>query len=242
MKKLIAFIKHIDDDDIAGVAAQTTFYLMFALFPLLLFVITLLGYLDLSVGKSELSLVLPDAVLALIEQLPERSSKTVLIVPLIVATWSASGAVWALMRGIHRAVNGKRLRLTLRTRGLALLFTLGLVVATAIPIALSIVVKGWTARFGAAGIIFLFITALYSFTPGCRSVRRMRVVGSGLATIMWLLVNFGFAKFSNLFLKTNPLYSSVSAFLSAAIWMYAISFSLLLGAEVNAALTSDDQL
>lgn len=239
MKKIIAFIKHVDDDDIVGVAAQTTFYLMFALFPLLLFVITLLGYLDLSVGKSELSLVLPEVVLTLIDHLPDSSSKTILIVPLIVATWSASGAVWALMRGIYLSVNGKRLRLTPRTRGLAFLFTLGLVVTTAIPIALSIVVKGWISHVGAAGIIFLFITALYTFTPGCQSIRKMRGIGSGLATILWIAVNFSFEKFSSVFFKINPLYSGVSAFLSAAIWMYAISFSILLGAEVNAQLSLD---
>jgi len=239
MKKVIAFVKQLNEDDIIGVSAQTTFYLMFALFPLLLFVITLLGHLDLFVGKEELSLILPEAVLTLIEQLPEKPGSTILIIPLIVATWSASSAVWALMRGIHRAVNGKRLKLTIRTRGLAFVFTLGLALAIAIPITFSILAKGTmfhislAGRVAAAGVIFLFIVTLYTFTPGCRHIGKLRLAGAGIATLLWLLVNFAFEKFSSIFLKINPLYSGVSAFLSAAMWIYAISFIILLCAELR---------
>ena len=240
-------MKQLNEDDVAGVSAQTTFYLMFALFPLLLFVIMLLGYMDISVGKSELSLVLPEVVLTLIEQLPERSSRTVLVIPLIVATWSASSAVWALMRGIHKAVNdGKRLKLNIRTRGLALVFTLGLALATAVPIAISILARGTivhvalAGRVGAACVIFLFIASLYTFTPGCRHINRIRVLGAAAATFLWLLLNFAFGKFSALFLRINPLYSGVSAFLSAAVWMYAISFIIMLCAELNVFMSRND--
>jgi membrane protein len=236
MKNILSFFRHLTDDDIAGASAQTTFYLMFALFPLLLFVITLLGLMDLSVGKNDLSLVLPDSVLSLIEQLPDTSGKAQLVWPLIVALWSASSAIWALMRGVYKAVNGSRLKSSIKARGLALLLTLGFVFTIAIPIALSILAReaGGIAilrHLGAAGIIFLFITALYTFTPGCLTVKRWH--GAAFSTALWLPLNYLYEQFAGLFLKINPLYSSVSAFLSAAVWIYAISFIILLGAEVN---------
>jgi membrane protein len=239
MKKLLSFVKQLNEDDIIGVSAQTTFYLMFALFPLLLFVITLLGYLDLSIGKEELTLFLPEAVVALIEQLPEKPSKSILIIPLAAALWSASSAVWALMRGIHKALNGEKLKSSIRARGLAIAFTLGLALAIAVPIAFSILARdaglrlNLAGRAGAAGMIFLFIVMLYTFTPGCLNKGKHRVAGAGVAALLWLIVNFAFEKFSPVFLKINPLYSGVSAFLSAAIWMYAISFIILLCSHVG---------
>ncbi|MCL1820833.1 MAG: YihY/virulence factor BrkB family protein [Oscillospiraceae bacterium] len=245
MKKLILFIKHLHDDDILGVSAQTTFYLLFALFPMLLFIITLLGLLDLSVSMNELALVLPESVLGLIEQLPDTKGTGFLVVPVIVALWSASSAVWAFMRGIHRSVNGERLKMTVKARGIALVLTLGFVAAIAIPIAASIFIRSdkilldIVSRIGAACIIFLFIASLYTFTPKCGSVRKYRVAGAAAATALWLVFNFLFERFSRIFLKINPLYSSVSAVLSVAVWIYAISFIILLGAEINAHLSQN---
>lgn len=230
------FIKNLLDDDIFGMAAQTSFYLMFAIFPFLLFAISLLGIFHLRIGFAELSLVLPEVVTQLIEQLPESYGVGALALPLIVSLWSASNGVGALMRGVHYAVNGKRLKQGIRARLLNLAFTLGYVLAIAVPVTLSVSVPEWTSRIGAAGIIYLFIAALYAFTPGCKNARRYMVVGAAVTTLLWWLVNLAFGTLAGVIFRGNPLYGGVSAFLSAMMWIYAISVCVLFGAEINAHL------
>ncbi len=241
--KFKTFIKNLIDDDILGVTAQTTFHLLFAIFPFLLFMLSVLHRFMLDLPRETLSFVLPSAITSFLTESP--ASTTTNYLTLALGLWSSSNAIWALMKGIHRSYIGKRLRPSIKARGLALLFSAGFVLALAIPLALWVftlphkLASGWQdgLRFlGSAAVIYIFTVFLYTVTPGLWQFKRTAPIGAAVATGLWLLLNYIFERISPLLYGSITLESGINALLGIAAWQFIISFGILLGAEINAAL------
>ena len=90
---LIELIERYQHDKVGKSAAALTYYLIFALFPFLLFISTLLGFLNIPMVSlsGHLSQFLPEDMIMLlnvcIAQVTENRSSTVLAFSLIVSLW-----------------------------------------------------------------------------------------------------------------------------------------------------------
>src|SRR5215510_15502867 len=92
--------QEISKDDVSGRAAQLAYYFLLALFPLLIFLVSLLGYLSGPGSQlrhtllDNLSRVMPDSASALvhrtIEQVFRSRGRGKLIFGLLGALWAAS--------------------------------------------------------------------------------------------------------------------------------------------------------
>lgn len=223
------FIIHIFDDDIIGIAAQTAFFLLLAIFPLALFATSFISRFQGSAPYWATGII-PDELFALLEgaQLPEFKSPWLFAM----SAWSASAGVWALMRGISRAYTGKPLT-SPGARLMAIVYTIGF--AAVLAITLTLLVFGqWFTLVGSASAIFLLLFALYKWAPGSTATPVRAVWTAALATIGWLAVSRVFEIYLLYFANYTVLYGSIGAFVGLALWVFLISVVVVLGAQLSA--------
>ena len=143
--------KALFEEDILSTAAQVAFYFSFALFPLLLFLISLLGII---LGTADdlrgelffyLRQIMPysafDLVQKTITEVMENSSGGKLTIGILIALWSASAGVDSLRIALNSVYNLEEKRSWFKTKLVALISTLALTVL--IMVATGIVFYGW---------------------------------------------------------------------------------------------------
>ncbi|MBM7615068.1 YihY/virulence factor BrkB family protein [Alkaliphilus hydrothermalis] len=250
------------DDEITALSAQLTFYLILAFFPFLIALITIITYTPLVTEESlyTLSDLLPletyYMVMDVVLEVVYERSLTLLSFGMIGALWAASNGVAAVLRGINKSYDQKETRPFWILRGLALLFTFGLVVVILSALVLLVLGKTWITygfeslgfseyfiriwqwiRYGISfAIMWLTFTALYRYAPNKRIQFKDVIAGSTFAIIGWLGISFLFAYYFNHFGNFSYMYGSIGGVFLLLIWLYISSIIVLLGAEINAIL------
>ena len=190
------------EDEILGRSAQLSYYFLLALFPLLLFLITLFGYFNGGETRlrhqliSYLGDVMPSSALQLvvntIDEVTNARGSGKLSFGLLVALWAASSGVNAIGQALNVAYDVPETRPWWKLR----LLSMGLTVALALLIisALLIVLYGgWLGRFLPAFIhagdafaqawrilqypialafVFFAFSLIYRFAPNLGAKRR----------------------------------------------------------------------
>jgi len=138
------------DEDIFSSAAQVGFYFMFALFPLLLFLVSLFGLVLEKADDMRAELfnylrqVMPGSALELVEktltEVVQGSSGGKLTLGFLIALWSASAGIDSLRIALNGVYKLKETRPYWKTKLTSLLLTLG--IALLIFIALGIIFYG----------------------------------------------------------------------------------------------------
>jgi membrane protein len=187
--------KRINEHDIAGRAAQLSYYFLLALFPLLLFLVTLLGYFAEAGSQLRNSLlaylaaVMPRSAVQLVRStLDEISSARgggKLSFGLLAALWAGSTGMVAISDTLNIAYHVKETRSWWKLRLVSLLLTIAL--SSLILVALALVFYGgkianaladqlgfnevfkllWTILQWIIGLVFLFagFSLIYRFAP-----------------------------------------------------------------------------
>ena len=211
-----------NEHDLLARAAQLSYYFLLALFPLLIFLMTLLGYLA-SVGSQlratllgYLATVIPYSALTLVHSTLDEVSATKgggkLSFSLLAALWVASSGVGAISNTLNVAFSVKETRPWWKVRLISVCLTIGLTVL--IVTALTIVLYGGKiddavanhVGYGAAfkvawrigqwsimfGFIFFACDLIYYFAP-CHTQRRWRWVTPGAIIAVALWVMISLA-------------------------------------------------
>jgi membrane protein len=251
-------------------AAALTYYSILSLFPALLVVVSLLSLLG-SYPETYESIVntLRDAApgtavdtinSALRDALSNRSNAgLLLIVGIVLAFYSASGAMGAAMRSleaINHAEKGRSFLPNLGVRlGLTLLVTLLILVAflsvvVAGPLFGSIAdaagfpsfVKGlvgylrWPVGVVALLAAFAIVYALGPRRTPKRGDRSLRSVlpGAAVGTALWFAVSLLFTLYVSNFGSYDKTYGTLGAMISLLIWLWLGNLAFLIGALFNA--------
>jgi membrane protein len=251
-------------------AAALTYYSILSLFPALIVVVSLLALLG-QYPETYQSIVstLRDAApgtavdtinSALRGALANRGHAGVLlVVGLVLAIYSASGAMGGAMRAleaINRAPKGRDFLPNLGVRlGLTALVTLLVLVAflavvVAGPLFGSIadaagfpsVIKGlvgylrWPVGVGALLSAFAIVYALGPRRTPKRGDRSLRSVlpGAAVGTALWFIVSLGFTFYVSHFGSYDKTYGTLGALISLLIWLWLGNLAFLVGALFNA--------
>lgn len=245
--------------------ASLAYYLLFALFPMLIFFSNLLGQLDLDVHSIAewLSDFLPNDVVDLFESylvsVSENSSGTMLSFSLLFTLYFPFRATKSLMQDVRRAygLSGSSPR--------PIAFTMRQIIFTAVlflAIALSLILS----TFGKRVLIFLFsvmkislpsgavdlwnylrflliavfmfvaIATLYSIAQDKRQPLGAIIPGAALTLLAWLAVSVAFSFYVENFSKYSVIYGALGTVIVLMLWLYMISVILIMGAEFNQAL------
>ncbi|HEX7296452.1 MAG TPA: YhjD/YihY/BrkB family envelope integrity protein, partial [Pyrinomonadaceae bacterium] len=145
-------LSSIQEDDVFGRAAQLSYYFLLALFPLLLFLVSLLGYFAQAGSELRNSLlnylaaVMPGAAVTLVHSTLDEISASAgggkLSFGLLAAVWAASNGMGAISDTLNTAYNVKETRPWWKVRLISVLLTISLSIL--IITALVIILYGGT--------------------------------------------------------------------------------------------------
>jgi membrane protein len=251
-------------------AAAMTYYSILSVFPALLVVVSLLTLLG-SYPETYQSIVdtlrqaAPGPAVdsidsALRNSLSSRGNATVvLLIGLVLAFYSATGATGAAMRALESINRAKRGRDFLSNLGVrigltALLAVLVLIAFLAVVVAgplfgsiaeaagfstlMSTVIGYMRWPIGAAALLLAF-AIVYALgprrtpLPGDRSLRSV-LPGAAVGTVLWFLVSLVFTAYVSHFGSYDKTYGTIGALISLLIWLWLGNLAFLIGALFNA--------
>ena len=205
-----------EEDEILGRAAQLSYYFLLALFPLLLFLITLFGYMAGAGSNLRQKLitylgnVMPDSafqlVVATIDQVTNARGGGKLWFGLAAALWAASSGVNALAQALNAAYDVPETRPWWKVRLISIALTVS--IAVLIISALLIVLYGgelghflatlahegyaftvvWKILQWPIALVFVFMAfaLIYRFAPNASAQRRSRRLPASDFRRRWL--------------------------------------------------------
>ena len=249
----------------AEAAASLAYYALFSLFPLLLVLISVVGYVLKSGDAYTVTLdfitqILPNSRVLIelnIQEILDRRG-TIGLIGLVGAVWSASGFFDTLVRNINRAWLGIKPRDIIRTRllGLAMIGMLILLLVLSLassallnivklidsPLVDSIQLENsafWPLlRLLLPSLFsFLMFMAAYRWIPNTRVRWRACLGGALWTSIAWELAKRLFAAYLSSGLGNYEiLYGSLGTVLALMFWIYVSCVIILLGAHLTASI------
>lgn len=262
-KRALAMVKELFDryygHDVARDGAALTYYLLFAIFPLLIFISTLVGLMDLDIEElmETMSRILPDQVAGImrsyLEYVSTSPSRQLLVFSLIFSIWFPMRATSCLMHSVRKAYGVSQppsmIGGTLRN----FFFTLWLIVTIAASIVLTTVGRRALAfaarlitmpesfidlwgnlRFVLLGVIMLLVLVpLNMVARGRRCPLREVVPGVLLSMIAWLALSVAFSYYVEQVAHYSELYGSIATIVVVLLWLYMTGQVLIMGAEYN---------
>ena len=252
----------INEDEVADRAAALAYYFLFAMFPTLLFLTSLLGLLPLP-GLMERLLTYTNQampgdagsiVTRTLTEIQNGARGGLLSIGVLAALWAASAGMASVMNALNVAYGVEDPRPWWRRRLVAVLLTLGF--SAFILTALVLIVFG--PRIGEAvandmgmgplfttiwnlvslPIVILFvlvgIALVYYFAPATEQNWRWVTPGSAVALVLWLGMSFGLRWYVARFADYSATYGSIGGVILLMLWLYLTGLVLLVGAEINA--------
>lgn len=260
---LVRTVKEFLDDEMSTYASALAYQMLFSLFPFLLFLIALIGFLHLpdffSWLRLQSELVLPPQALEqvnpVIDQL-QQSKGGLLSVGIVIALWTASAGVRLMMSAMNAAYDVPEGRPVWKRFPLSIIYTVGIagmLLAAAALMVLGPQVMEWIAsqvgleeavvvvwtilRWPAIIILMMVAVALiYYVMPDVKQKFRFITPGSVLAVVVWIVASLGFAYYVKTFADYNAMYGSIGAIIVLLLYFYISAAVLLLGAEMNAVI------
>lgn len=258
-QELLARIQYVD---VTALGAQLAFFFLLALFPLLIFMVTLLPYLNLQEDQlfSILQTYAPGEVYLLInntldEVLKERNGG-LLSVGILATIWSASNGMNAMIKSLNRSYNIEETRPFFIARSISIVFTLLLI--TLFVVALVLPVFGrqigtfifsylgyeqgfltiWTSiRWTIPPVmIFLVFMLLYWIAPNRKLFLKSVIPGAIFATLGWILVSLAFSLYVSSFGNYSKTYGSIGGIIVLMMWLYFSGTILMIGGQINAVM------
>jgi membrane protein len=253
-------------NDGTGLAAQLAYYLILALFPLILVFFSVLGTFsspELANGLlGYFSRVLPGQVYGLIEAYMggilsgDKEAPGLLSFGVLGTLWAASGAFSALINALNRAYGVEERRPFWKVKLLAVLMTLalsGIVLAAVVLLVfgsqIGEAISGYfgldaifdvvwnVARWGIALSFLMSTVALvYYVAPDVEQPLRWITPGGIFGVLLWVLASVGFSFYVGNFGSYNETYGSIGAVIVLLLYLYISSLAILFGAELNATL------
>ena len=263
---LKATVQELQRDDAMGLAAQLAYYLILALFPFILVLVSLMGLF----GSPELASkvlgyfrqVMPEEAYRLVRTFTagiisgREKRPDLLSFGILFTLWTASGAFAALMNALNRAYDVQETRPFWKVRGIAILMTVGLSVLILVGVLLLVVgepigraiaeVFGlgelfelvWNIVRWPVALFFMVITValLYYFAPDVDQPFRWITPGGLIGVLLWVLASAAFSFYVNHFGTYNKTYGSIGVVIILLLYLYVSSLTILFGAELNATL------
>jgi membrane protein len=249
-------------DGVPGLAAQLAFYFLLALFPALLFFLSLLAYLpvDAAVDTTleRLQPFLPRDVVALIskeiDQLLRGSEHSLWTFAIAGAVWSSSSAMTAVITTLNRAYDIDEFRPWWQTRLIAIALSVALAVFVVLAFMLIVggrdfagVVAAWLGagdlfqrvwsivQWPLALFFVVFAVDLVYYAAPNADTRWVWVSpGSLVATGLWLLSSLGFKLYLQYVSNIALVHGALDSVIVLLLWLYLSGFAILIGAELNA--------
>lgn len=248
-----------NDDDLAAMSAQVSYYLILAFFPFLFFLINLLSFTPIPnrLLTSNLSLILPQGSALVVNNILvhtlEAKSTTILVLGMLGSLWAASRGMAAIIRGLNHSYGVKENRSFLTLALIALMAVIGLtgiIISSFFMLVLGRIIGSyifdlvgaktlfysvWTFLRYTLSLILMIVTfyLMYRYLPNRRLNFNHIIVGTLFTTFGWILGSLVFSYYINHFGSYELIYGSLGGVFALIVWLYISTLIFLLGAELN---------
>ena len=260
-QKIMNITADIAADHVGAYAAQSAYFFMLCLIPIILLLITMVQYTPVTKADVMTAViqVFPASVENLITSIVNQvynQSMGIIPVTIIVAMWSAGKGVLAMASGLNCIYSCRETRnyivLRIRSTVYTLLFivviilllvlsvfgnTLNLFIARHIPFLKRI--ADWLIETRAVitpTVLVIFSLMLYKFLPNRRGRFRDQLPGAMFAAVGWMVISWVFSIYLDVFKGFSSMYGSLTTIVLIMLWMYFCMYSILLGGEINVML------
>lgn len=241
-------------------SAQMAYYLMLSLFPFLIFLFSLMGFLQVN-PNNILEMIEPFApqetyivVRNTLDNILDKGRGELLSFSLVATFWLASMAIQSLVRSLNKAYKIRR-KQSFFLQGIIsdLLLTLGFMIILSLSLLVPIIedivrtfvltqvkvgelwyLLWFLTRWGLGTLfLYLFFTTLYKVVPSIRVPWRGVFPGAMFATIGWQVVSIGFSKYVAVS-NYSEFYGQLGSIIVLMVWFYLTAVVLLIGGLINA--------
>lgn len=253
-------------DNITTRANSVAFSIFIAMFPFLIFLFTLIPFIQLPIDYFQtisdyIHGALPheaaDYIMNIIKGLVEIERGGLQSFSILLSIFFASSGVLTLMYGFDKSTHEAfKERSYLQMRWVA--FWLTIVMTLLFVSSFVLLVLGNTILTYISGIldlndglipiiaigkwlvgIFLVYTGvsiIYRYGPSYKKKIRFYNTGGLLATLMAVIISVGFSYFVDNFGRYNEIYGSIGALIVLLLWIQFVAFAILIGFELNASI------
>lgn len=265
------FYHQLRKDDISTIAYAIAFNFTFALFPSMIFLFTLIPYIPIENLDMMILNFLADIIPSqmyinmegTISDIVSKPRGGLLSFGFLLATYLATNGMDFLISAFNKVYKTKETRNYFIQRLTSLGLTYLLISILFVAIVLIIVGKFVINYLHDEGflmdkitvyalfffkylvIILVFLIGLaivYYFGPSVHKRSGFFSPGALLATALTILVSLIYGIYFNNFSTYNKLYGSIGAFIGLMLWLYFISFIIMLGFELNASIEKAHRL
>ena len=263
------FLKHmlakISDNDTSERAASVSYSLILAIFPTVIFFFTLIPYIPVPDLEDQImgffQRVLPgdtfNTVDTTIRDIISRPRSGVLSLGFILALYSATSGLVALMHAFNSSYEWSERRSFFKVRGVAVGLTITLAFALVLAVIVLIIggiVSDYLMHFGVLdNVVFInllivgrylvvfavfvgVVSVTYRFGPDVNLKWAFIMPGAVTASVLIVLTTLGFSYYVSNFGSYNKLYGSIGTLIALMIWINLISLLLIIGFDINIAL------
>lgn len=257
---LITIYSDVYDEHLFVFAAGLSYYLVLSLFPLLVSMASLLGYVPIPhLFEGLLSLMaklVPGDGMSLVRSIVSDVTlrhRHFFTLGLIFTLWTVSSGFAAIIDGLDVVYRVHETRGVWKTRPIALGLTL--VAGSLLLAAVGLMVEGtyfgvWvTSRFGlspavlavwrylrlsiAVALSVLAVDLLYHFGPNVKQRFRDSLAGAIIAVMTWIGLSYLLGIYFRHFESLNRTYGLLGAAIGLYLWFYLSGFAVLIGGELN---------
>ena len=257
-KKGTEISQEITDDHVGAYAAQSAFFFMLCLIPIILLMITMVQYTPVTKADVMTAViqVFPSSVDSLITSIVNQvynQSTGIIPVTVVVALWSAGKGVLAMTGGLNCVYNCRETRNYIFLRIRATLYTVMFILVIIFLLVLSVFgntlnifiaehvsilsrLADWLIRmrvYITPVVLMVFSLLIYKFLPNRKDSLKKQIPGAIFAAIGWMIVSWIFSVYVDLFKGFSDMYGSLTTIVLIMLWMYFCMDSILLGGEIN---------
>ena len=257
--KVLSVIHYITELKIPVYAAHAGYFIVLAVFPTLVLLLSLLRYTGLGVDTLTeiLDGVIPSALMPAAKKLIlntyQSTSGTVVSISVLTALWSASRGIFGLLTGLNSIYDVSESRGYFYTRLVSVLYTFlfllvllltlvlhvfGTTIVNMLPTApnplLDILTEVVDLRFFVLlGVQTVLFTAMYMVLPNKRNKLMDSLPGALLASIGWLVFSDLYSIYVEHFASYANIYGSVYAVALSMLWLYCCISIVFYGGALN---------
>lgn len=257
--KTVHMVRTIGELHVPLYAANAGFFIVLAVFPALVLILSLLRYTGLQVSAlvEVLGNILPGALMDTAEELVvntyANSSGALVGLSAVTALWSASRGVYGLLTGLNAIYGVAEDRGFLHTRLISVLYTFLLLLVLLLTLTMHVfgtTLLGLMPRWDIALPSFLTELArmrvpllfpvqslvfalMFAFLPNGRNKFRDTIPGALLASFGWLVFSDAYSIYVEQFAGLSNIYGSVYAVALSMLWLYCCLSILFYGGALN---------
>lgn len=258
---VVGLARELANDSITDLGAMMAYYAILALFPMLVFVVTLALLVlpgdtvrqGLAMATQAMPAATREVITTQVVSLMNAAHAGFAIGGAAFALWGASQGASSLMGALNAMFDKQETRAWWKRQLIAIAVTLGVAIFTVVALGLLVIgpVAGhWLAdRFGlgdvfdmvwnvgrwvGAGLLVMVLWAVvYKFLPNTNAPFRIFTPGAIAGVLVWLAISYGFGAYLAHFNSYTATYGALGGAIIFLTWLWLSNIALLFGAEIN---------